>query len=230
MKNIDDVCFVIQARLNSQRVPRKMLRPIANTNLVEIALQKILFSDVIPTNNFYFAAHENELLSVAENFKLNTFKRSITSANSENSLQEIYEWHTDLSKKYKYVILINACLPLLTTNTIDRFTIEYLASDSPGMFGVIPKKQYFWDKDGKSLQKWNPEQKLMNTKTCDVTYEAAHALYASKIDYIKDGYFMDNKIPPEPSLFEMKESECFDIDYEWQFKRAESILLGISNG
>ena len=41
MKNINDVLFVCQARLESQRVPRKMIKPFAGTNLIEILINKI---------------------------------------------------------------------------------------------------------------------------------------------------------------------------------------------
>ena len=49
MKNIKDVCILVQARLGSQRVPGKMLRPFANTTLVDILFKK-LKSSKIPNN------------------------------------------------------------------------------------------------------------------------------------------------------------------------------------
>lgn len=215
-------CYIIQARLNSQRVPQKMIRPIAGTTLLDIAFQKVIASS-IPNEDFYFCANEDELLMVAENYNLNTFERSYRSANSENSLQEIYEWHERLSKEYDYVVLINACLPFLKVQTINRFVKEFNESSSEGMFGVIPKKQYYWDSKGNMINEWG-DSKIMNTKECSITYEAGHGLYASNIHFIKDGFFMDDKIPPSPDLFIMDEEECFDIDYEWQFNRAELIL------
>jgi CMP-N-acetylneuraminic acid synthetase len=90
------------------------------------------------------------------------------------------------------------------------------------MFGVIGKKQYFWDKEGKMTSPWPSHQKIMNTKTMDITYEAAHCVYASEMDIIGDGFWMDNKLPPEPELFVIEnELEIFDIDYPWQFDVAE---------
>ena len=59
--------------------------------------------------------------------------------------------------------------------------------------------------------------KIMNTKYVDAIYEAAHCMYGSKMDIIKDGYWMDTKNPPEPELYIMDQLESFDIDYEWQF-------------
>ena len=35
MKDIKDILVVVQARLNSQRVPQKMIRPFNDTNLFE---------------------------------------------------------------------------------------------------------------------------------------------------------------------------------------------------
>ena len=68
------------------------------------------------------------------------------------------------------------------------------------------------------------DQKIMNTKTMTTTYEAAHCLYSSRTDIIKDGFWMDDNQPPKPELFVIEnELEVFDIDYEWQFKAAEKL-------
>ena len=67
------------------------------------------------------------------------------------------------------------------------------------------------------------DQTILNTKAVEVIYEAAHSLYASKMDSIKNNIFMGTfQEKNDPVLFEMEEFECFDIDYEWEFKLAES--------
>ena len=58
MKNINDIVVVINARLNSSRVKEKMIRNFANTNLLELAIKKILSSKLIPKKNFYVAVGE----------------------------------------------------------------------------------------------------------------------------------------------------------------------------
>ena len=47
MKSVNDIAVIVQARTNSQRIPNKMLRPFANTNLFELVLSKLLKSKVI---------------------------------------------------------------------------------------------------------------------------------------------------------------------------------------
>ena len=220
MKKIEDVCILVQARLGSQRVPNKMLRPFAGTTLTDILFKKLKSSKVIPKNNIYFSAWEQELKDVAKKHDINVYHRSEQSANEDNSLQLIYEWHDKLP--FKYVILVSACNPLLKIETIDSFVESFIHSDKEGGFAVFEKKTYYWDKDGKSITDWKGAT-IMNTKVVEPIYEAAHCLYASRLDVVKDGYWMDTKSPPQPELFVMDEFEAFDIDYEWQFKLGEKI-------
>ena len=222
MKNVNDILFICQARLESQRVPKKMIRPFCGTTLVDILIEKIKQSSIIPYENFYLSVHDKELMDIGYKHGTNIFKRSKDSALAENSIPLIYEWHDKLP--YKYIILLNACNPVLTIETIDQFVESYINSDKGGMFGVIGKKQYFWDENGKMISPWPTHQKIMNTKTMGITYEAAHCLYASEMGIIKKGYWMDEKLPPEPELFIIDdELEIFDIDYEWQFKVGEKL-------
>ena len=92
------------------------------------------------------------------------------------------------------------------------------------MFAVIEKKQYYWNKEGSLITPWPEGQTIMNTKAVEPTYEAAHVLYASRLDLIKEDRFMgDFEAPGGIKLFQMPELEAFDIDYEWQFKVAEKL-------
>jgi CMP-N-acetylneuraminic acid synthetase len=219
MKNINDVCVIIQARLSSERVPEKMIKSFGDSSLFEIGCRKLKESNIIPKENIYVSVYEQELIDIAKKCNMNIFYRSKKSINSESeSLSELYDWYDKLS--FKYVILLNACNPLLRIETIDSFIQKYLESDKDGMFGVTKKKNYYWDKDKKSITDWK-DFETMNTKIVDPTYEAAHCLYASRMDIIGDGYWMDNKYPPEPELFMVDELESFDIDYNWQFEVGE---------
>jgi len=142
-KSLKDICFVIQARLNSTRVPRKMTKPFSDTTLMGLGIQKVLDSKIIPNDNFYCSVYERELVELCEKYDVNVFHRSEKSANEEHTVSGMYEWSDKLP--YKYVVLINACAPLLKTETIDAFVAKYMHSDSDGLFGVIGKKQYYWN-------------------------------------------------------------------------------------
>jgi len=221
MKNINDICFIVQARLGSTRVPGKMLRPFAGTTLVDILFEKFKNSNIISKDNIYFSAWEQDLKDIAKNHNINVFHRSEQSAFSEGEpLSEIYEWYNELP--FKYVVLVSACNPLLKIETIDSFVEQFVNSDKEGAFAVFEKKTYYWNKDGKSITDWNGAT-IMNTKIVEPIYEAAHCLYASRMDIIGKGHWMDTSSPPQPELVVMNELEAFDIDYEWQFKVGEQL-------
>ena len=225
MKDIKDIAIIVQARLGSQRVPRKMTRPFCETTLVDILLDKLKSLKSLPQSNIYFSAYEDELKEIANNHGINIYHRSEASAKSEGQpLSEIYEWYDKLP--FKYVILVSACNPLLEVETIDSFIDSFIKSDKEGAFAVFPKKTYYWDERGNNLTDWKGST-IMNTKFVDPVYEAAHCLYASRMDIIGDGNWMDTKSPPEPHLVEMQELEAFDIDYEWQFEIAELLYKNL---
>ena len=224
MKNIGDILFLIQARLNSQRVPQKMIKDFNGTNLFSIAIDKVLDSEVIPKDNFYVSICEDELIDIANDKGVNIYNRSYESANNDNSLQKIYEWHDKLP--FKYVVKINGCSPLLKTETIDGFVKQFVEQEEENLFGVIETKDYYWNKDGKLVTPWPEDQTIMNTKAVEVTYKAAHTLYASRMDLIKDNMFMgDFQKEGGIKLYPMDELETFDIDYEWQFKLGEILYV-----
>ncbi len=223
MKNLNDILFIIQARLNSQRVPNKMLKSIGGSNLFEISIDKILNSSIIPKNNFYVSVYEQELLNIANKKGVNVYKRSYESANNDNNLQKIYEWHDKLP--FKYVIKINGCSPLLKTKTIDGFVREFINQKEENLFGAIKTQDYYWNKEGKLITPWPQDQTIMNTKAVEVTYKAAHVLYASRLDLISQNKFMgDFNTENGIKLYPMDELECFDIDYDWQFNIAKNLI------
>lgn len=229
MKNINEIAFIVQARLNSERVPNKMLRPFAGSSLFGIVLDKLLKSKVIPKQNIFGSVYEQQLIDELDKRDLNYWHRSKASANEDEDLKLIYEWHNKLPAKYKYVILISGCNPLLQVETIDRFTEEFLSQEEDNLFAVIEKKTYYWDKNGKLITPWPEDQTIMNTKTVDTVYEAGHCLYASDIDLIDSNMFMVDFRNNFLKLFKIEEQEAFDIDFEWQFNTAEILYKELFN-
>jgi CMP-N-acetylneuraminic acid synthetase len=225
MKNIKDIAFIIQARTQSTRVPNKMLRPFCDSNLFEIAINKIINKTIIPHDNFYLSIMDKELVDVANKYKLNRYIRSEESTQEPVTVQSVFEWHKTLP--FKYYVIINACNPLLKPNTINNFTNTFCASDSRGMFGVFEKKTFLFGNDGRMLNKFFGADKYLatlETKFTEICYEAAHSLYAGTMEDLYSGIHMGSfKEKNDPEFFIMNEIECFDIDWLWQFEVAEHL-------
>jgi CMP-N-acetylneuraminic acid synthetase len=227
MKNINDVVFIIQARTQSTRVPNKMLKPFADSSLFEIAVNKIIQSDLIPKENFYLSIMDQELIDIAEKHNINYFIRSEESTQEPITLQKVFEWHDKLP--FKHFVIINACNPLLKIETIDNFVKRFLEVDSNGLFGVFEKKTFLFNKEGAMLNRFFGEDKYLatlETKFVETCYEAAHSLYAGSTEDVSNGIYMGTfKTPGNPNFFVMDEIECFDIDWPWQFEVAEKLYL-----
>ena len=223
MKNLDEIAVIVQARLGSQRVPQKMLRPFAGTTLMDIYLQKISQTTRLPLKNIYASVYEEELVAVCEKYPVQIYRRSKESADSEGTpMGLMYEWWDQIP--FKYCVLVNACAPFLRLETIENFVEAYAQTESDGLFGVIEKKNYYWGEDFTLQTPWPEGQAVMNTKFVDTTYEAAHCLYAGRLDKIGAGVWMgDFMIPGDIQLHPMDEREVFDIDYEWQFEYYENL-------
>ena len=216
---MEEVAVLVQARLSSQRCPQKMVRPFAGSTLTEITLQKLVKSELIPTQNIYLSVFEEPLKEIGKRAGINLFERSERSAlwdgGPDAHLTEMYEWWDKIP--FKYVVMVNACTPFLELATIESFISAYCESDSMGMFAVMEKMNYFWDDNYNLLTPLRDG--AMNTKNVQKTYEGAHCLYASRLDTIGNGIWMgDFSIAGEIELFPVHEKECFDVDYEWEFE------------
>ena len=215
-KSIEEVCFIIQARTNSKRLPNKMLRDFSGTNLFEIAIKKILSSSVIPKENFFLSLYDRELIDVGEKYNVNIYVRSEESVSESSDTRIVSEWYNKLP--FKYYVIINACCPLLTIETIDAFVQNFLDSDNESLFAVYKKQTFFWNLDGEMITEYPG---TMDTKLVEPVFEAAHCLYAGLMDRIGKGIYLGLFTKNDPELFELEEKETVDVDYEWQFKQAE---------
>jgi CMP-N-acetylneuraminic acid synthetase len=96
-------------------------------------------------------------------------------------------------------------------------------SNQEGAISVYESNNYFWNPEGKMHNKWPDGFTSMNTKYVESTKVAAHCMYGSRVDLLKKGEWVTDKIPYEVELITMPELEAFDIDDQWQFEVAETL-------
>ena len=128
MKKLEDIAVLVQARLHSERIPQKMIKPFAATNLLDIAVEKMLTSTVFDASQLFLAVHEPELVEIGKSHGVNIFHRSERSARAEGvPLTLLYEWWDRLP--FTFAVLVNPCAPLLRIETIDAFVRQYFSTD-----------------------------------------------------------------------------------------------------
>ena len=215
-KKLSDIAVVIHGRMGSTRIPTKLINNFADTTLLDIVLDKLTKSKLIDDSQIILTVPEKELIEIGERYPINIHRRSFESANTEDNLKLIHEWVNEFD--FKYYVMVNACCPLLTIETIHSFLNEYMVSPHPGMFGVVEKNNMLWDENHNIIVGTPVSEKTPNTKSIPTTYEAAHCLYGGSVANLKKGIHMGNfSGPNDPTLYVIKEEECFDIDWPWQF-------------
>tara|TARA_R100000664_G_scaffold34158_1_gene54462 strand:+ start:10966 stop:11658 length:693 start_codon:yes stop_codon:yes gene_type:complete len=219
MKDVKSTLFVVSARLSSQRIPKKMIKPFNDTTLTDIILEKLLTSSVIPKKNIYLSACDKELVDIAKKHDINVYERTRESSEYEKTLPQILEWHDKLG--FDYYVLISGCCPLMKIETIDGFVKQFLDSpDDHGLFAVFEKKNMIWDYNKNPVLYDHVE--TLSTKEMKPFYEAAHCLYGGKCEWIPKGVHTGTFTKKnDPPIYVVDEQQAFDIDYQWQFNIAE---------
>lgn len=229
MKKLENIVFIIQARTQSSRVPRKMIREFnGHDSLMDIAIQKILYSDFILMENFYLSVMDKELIDIAKKYKLNYYVRSEESTQEPISLNKVLEWYDFFIKKnYEWYVLINACNPIVTIDTINDFICKFLESNYNGLFAVKQIKNFVYDENSRLINKFNGDydyKVTLETKMIEPIYESANTLYAGKLSDINKNIYMGTfEHRNDPELYMMNPYECFDIDYAGDWVVAQNL-------
>ncbi len=217
------ICCMIKARLNSERLPNKMIRPFAGSSLLEIALRKLMDCKMLKPENIYLGAYEDEIKAIGQKVGVRIYNRSEKSVSHSATMRDLYEFIWTIESDY--FLEINPCNPLLRPETIDKALEVFQSNEYQSLFGVVKKKNFFFDDNWKMVNDWLGDKKLlptMDTKLVGHLYEAAHSIYIWSVDRMKKELNRWSFTKNDPFLFMIPEDEHFDIDYPWQFDLAES--------
>ncbi len=209
---------LINARLQSTRLPRKMLLPFAGTNLVSIALDKLNRLKLIDSR--YFAAAEDELLDVARNYEnVKILKRSLESiAPGYNGNAIVFQHCLDI--KEDYIIWINACSSMLSIGTLGKAIEHVRKTEFNSYTSVIKTTDWIFDEDGEPVTNKMPS--MISTAHSKTYYKVTHAFHI-----LRREVFIKNFIPwaltkNDPALIEIPEEETYDVNTLMEFQIAEA--------
>jgi CMP-N-acetylneuraminic acid synthetase len=211
------VAALLPVRLQSVRCPRKALRPFGDTSLARLALDKISRSRAADT--IYFAAYEDELLRLADDFpRVRVIKRTRASALGEDAVT-IYDFMREIEEPI--IATLNACCPFVRVETYDRAIEEFRASGARSLLPVVATQEWYFDESGRPLNA--PDAAVINSKVLPQVYRATHPFTL----YWREAFLADYKVwhfgPDDPRLFTVAEDEAIDIDTEFQFEAAEAL-------
>jgi len=216
------IAALIQARTGSQRCPNKMLKNFCDTNLVNIALQK--FAGTSQLFKLYFAAYEQDLIDIGQNFDCNIIQRDEISAKADD-INLVFNYLHKIEEKH--IMFINACSPFLTLNTVENAVSVFKSEKPKSLTAVVKKHTWYYFLDGKPINFFDPTN--LNTKSSVPVWEVTHNIHIfSKERFLKHYYFWSHS-DNDPYFYEIDEMQAIDIDTEFDFYKAESIYKRLKN-
>lgn len=207
-------------RRESQRCPNKLLRPFSGTTLTDIALEKLSAFG----SQAFFAAHDDEFREKCERHGVAFVRRTFESVTIDEPITEILSFLLDVP--FTHLLIVNACVPFLKTETIRAFLDECVAGGMEPAFAVLRRQNHFISLDHRPLN-FPAEMRTINTKTVEPIYEFAHALYFfNKAYFFAHGRYWDWR---EVRLLEAgNRVEMIDIDTEEDFAFTEALWNGLN--
>jgi|SRR5688500_11452032 len=213
------ISVVINARTQSSRVPRKLVRPFAGRTLLDIALEKLNRMDFF--EHRYLAVAEDALKAMAAPYpNVEILHRDAAAVQKGVNPQNVTFAHY-FQVPSDFVFVMNPCLPCLSVDTI-RGARDYVERTNYTAYtAVIPTGEWIFDPDGNPVTNTNPKDLTTNKNRS--FQKATHAFYAiSKRRYAETG-LMWSFTRDDPHLVTMPEDEAVDVDTEIEFELAERV-------
>ena len=193
---------IIQARLNSTRLPNKVLLKIGNKSIVEIISNKLKMSKKI--NEFIFSIPDNKVNSSLNNY-LKKRKIKVYLGNQDNVLDRYYK----TAKKFSadIVVRLTADNPLLDVQLIDKMIDEFISNKIDFLDNNSPRTF----PNGLDVEIFNFETLKKTWKSAKSKFEKEHvSVYMKKNKFIKKKNFY-SKI--DYSKFRFTIDERVDYDF-----------------
>lgn len=216
------ITCMVNARLASKRVPRKMLRPFAGSCLLEIALKKLRACDFLDQDRLYLSAYDEEIKELGCKLGVKIYNRSYESTLEPVTMDVFYKYLWDIDADC--ILEVNACNPLLQAETINKALAVFLENNYQSLFSVVRRKNFYFREDSSLMNKFLGDEKYLpslETKLVEEIFEAAHCIYIWKAERVKKELIRWSLTKDDPFLFEIPAEEAFDIDFPWQFELAE---------
>ena len=211
------IAGIIHARKDSTRCPNKHLRPLGDTTLIDIALDKL---SKLELDEKYLAVYDQELKDkVIDGVKI--LHREYESVAPGNAPHNIMYKHLE-NVKSDYIVNLNPCQPFLEVDKLQQIITLFKYSNFDSMITAKRERNFYWD-DDKNPINFKPNDRL-STTTGPWIDVATHSLVIYKKQYMLDNWelFPNIKDNPYPFVIDWSEKELLDVDTEIDFKLVES--------
>lgn len=205
---------LIPVRAGSERVKNKNIRPFAGSNLLEIKIKQLQQIDIL--DGIIVNSDSDEMLEIARNIGVETFKRDPYYATSEISANQFYE---NIAKNFTgdIILLSNVTSPLIKIETIKLLIIKYFNNlkTYDSLTTATYVKEFLWENN--CALNYNPRKKPRSQDLPNIL-SLNHA-----IGIMEKNVMIKYKdiVGKTPLIVPISREESIDIDNEIDFEFAE---------
>ncbi len=216
MKNIT---VYVPARLNSERLPRKVLLDFNGDTLVSLILNKLSKSQC--KDNFFLNTDDEELIEYAKKLGHKVYFRSQGLTKSDTTSEEILlDFVKGINCSTEYVAAINPTNPLITTETINNFIDQVYKNNFDTAFSVSSiKKHCLIDSIPINYSPFGPHPRTQDVKEIKMLN---WAIVVWRTSYVKDRIKKkgDSIYLGKVGFINIPDHEATDIDTAMDFELA----------
>jgi CMP-N-acetylneuraminic acid synthetase len=195
------VKIFIPGRLSSERCPQKLIQPIGETNLWEIACSKVEDIDC----DVYALTCDKELIDIAEQYNVNVLERDIETAHADSPSKYVFKDIEQINATH--LMLLNPCFAFLKPTTINHIVADFEYNNYDYATSVKPFKNYLFTKSGMPITEIC--YKNINTKAIKGYIQMAHCFHI----FNKNNFFEDGQmLRPEHECYTINGNETIDVD------------------
>lgn len=204
---------LIAARSGSVRVLNKNIRPFAGSTLLEVKLAQLL--QIKGLSGIVVNSNDDEILSIASKYKVETVKRDQKYASNEVSMSDVY---VNMAENFNgdVVMYSNVTNPLFESVSIENMINIYKdGGDFDSVNSVHAIKEFMW-LDGKPVN-YDPKNQPRSQDLPNIHAINFAVSLISRENMIK----LRNVVGMKPFLYEVSQTEAVDIDNQIDFDIAE---------
>ena len=194
----------IPGRLKSERLPNKLVLPLGDSNLWDMACKKL--NELPQEYNKYVLCYDEELIDIASKYSnLQIIVRDKSTTEVDGPLTYIFKELKTLPDDY--LMFLNPCLSFLRLETIVNSLQQFRLSNFEYATSVKEYKNWLWNMNKDSLIPIDYES--LSTKSIPVHYEAAHCfhIFNRKI-FFETGKMLDKNL----QHILISNNEVIDVD------------------
>lgn len=212
------------ARVNSKRCKNKMLRPFADTTLVELAVRRL--GKLSNFDGVYFGAYENELIEIAKNNLPSESVKSRTKEMANSERMEISNsWLLDID--FDYCMFVNSCHAQLKPETLDKAAGVFRKEQFRSMTSVRKRYTWFYNQEGESINNKDSRTQVRSQEAIPI-FEVAHAFHVFQKKHFFSTKSYWNNAKNDPFLYLISDIEALDVDTEEDFFISEAVYTKFS--